>query len=215
LLFRGVKHCAACGASADAPAHVATEQGQSERQCPRCSASGPAPLDAQLVAETLLDQCPDCGGLWVDQTAFERLTREAESATTAGALGTLPRPHRKTDSRASKVTYLRCPDCESLMNRRNYGKRSGVIVDVCSAHGIWFDDKELTRVLEFVRSGGLQETRRRETEDLREERRRLESLRATDRTLGGSRIGAGAFFGEGRMGEADLLDVVRVLTRIF
>ena len=215
LLFRGVKHCAACGASADAPAHVATEEGQSERQCPRCSATGPAPLDAQLVAETLLDQCPDCGGLWVDETAFERLTRKAETTTTAGALGTLPRPHRKTDSRVSKVTYLRCPDCESLMNRRNYGKRSGVIVDVCSAHGIWFDDEELTRVLEFVRSGGLQETRRQEAADLREERRRLESLRATDRTLGGSRIGSGAFFGEGRMGEADLLDVVRVLTRIF
>ena len=66
-----------------------------------------------------------------------------------------------------------------------------------------------------MHSGGLQETRRKEAEDLREERRRLESLRATDRTLGGSRIGTGAFFGEGRMGEADLLDVVRVLTRIF
>jgi Zn-finger nucleic acid-binding protein len=200
---------------ADAPAHVATEEGQSERQCPRCSARGPAPLDAQLVAETLLDQCPDCGGLWIDQTAFERLTQEAESTTTSGALGSLPRPQRKIHAKMPQVTYVRCPDCDSMMNRRNYGKRSGVIVDVCSAHGIWFDDEELTRVLEFVRSGGLQETRRQEAEDLREERRRLESLRATDRTLGGSRFGSGAFFGEGRVGEADVLDVVRVLTRIF
>ena len=101
------------------------------------------------------------------------------------------------------------------MNRRNYGKRSGVIVDVCRAHGVWFDNEELTRVLEFVRAGGLQETRRREAEELREERRRLESRQLHDRTLGGQRMGSGAFFGEGNPGETDLLDVVRVLTRVF
>lgn len=215
LLFRGVKHCAACGAAADAPAHTATEEGQSERQCPRCSSRGPAPLVAQLVAKTLLDQCPDCGGLWIDETAFERLTQEAENATTADGLGNLPRPRGRAAKKPSQVVYVRCPDCDSMMNRRNYGKRSGVIVDVCSAHGIWFDDEELTRVLEFVRSGGLQETRRKEAEDLREERRRLESSRRTQQALGGSRGGVGGFFGEGRVGEDDVISVVRVLTRVF
>ena len=214
LLFRGVKHCASCGAAIDTPAHVVSEEGQAPRQCPRCSAKGKAPLEAQIVAETLLDQCPRCGGLWLDQAAFERLTRAAEDESTTGALAKLGRP-KPPGSSLPAVTYVRCPDCGDLMNRRNYGKHSGVIVDVCAVHGIWFDDEELTRVLEFVRSGGLQETRRREAEELRQERLRLETARISDRSFGGQRMGSGAFFGEGRQSEADLLDVVRVLTRIF
>ena len=34
-------------------------------------------------------------------------------------------------------------------------------------HGVWFDRDELRRVLEFVQSGGLEETRRREIEELK------------------------------------------------
>lgn len=214
LLFRGVKHCVACGAAIDTPAHVVEDGERSPRQCPRCGTDGPAPMEAQIVAETFLDQCRKCGGLWLDQTAFERLTRAAEDASTAGALGKLDR-RGTSPPRGAPVTYVRCPDCDNLMNRRNYGKHSGVIVDVCAVHGIWFDDEELTRVLEFVRAGGLQETRRREADELREERRRLEMAKLHDRTLGGQRMGSGAFFGEGRQSETDLLDVVRVLTRIF
>jgi Zn-finger nucleic acid-binding protein len=41
------------------------------------------------------------------------------------------------------------------MNRVNFGKRSGVIVDVCKEHGVWFDRGELTQAIEFVAKGGL------------------------------------------------------------
>jgi hypothetical protein len=43
------------------------------------------------------------------------------------------------------------------MPRKNWGQRSGVIVDVCSAHGIWFDADELAGVLRWVRDGGLEQ----------------------------------------------------------
>jgi Zn-finger nucleic acid-binding protein len=46
------------------------------------------------------------------------------------------------------------------MQRRNFGKTSGVIVDVCAQHGTWFDPGELSRVLAFVEAGGLAEARR-------------------------------------------------------
>ena len=39
-----------------------------------------------------------------------------------------------------------CPECGQLMNRKNFANTSGVIVDVCRAHGIWFDDREVERV---------------------------------------------------------------------
>jgi Zn-finger nucleic acid-binding protein len=50
-----------------------------------------------------------------------------------------------------EVRYLRCPACDEPMNRSLFGKRSGVIVDVCTLHGIWFDAMELERAAVFVR----------------------------------------------------------------
>ena len=41
------------------------------------------------------------------------------------------------------------------MTRRHYGRGSGVIIDVCREHGVWFDPDELPRILAWVRSGGL------------------------------------------------------------
>jgi Zn-finger nucleic acid-binding protein len=66
-------------------------------------------------------------------------TPGAPAAWTAGAGGHLYRP---------------CAVCGALMNRQNYGRKSGVILDVCRAHGIWFDAGELPRVLGWIRDGG-------------------------------------------------------------
>jgi len=59
------------------------------------------------------------------------------------------------------------------MHRRNYASISGIVIDVCRKHGIWLDHSELEKVLDFVRAGGLDRSRMRELERLREERRRL------------------------------------------
>ena len=40
------------------------------------------------------------------------------------------------------------------MNRRNWGQKSGVIVDVCQNHGVWFDLDELDKLLRWIRTGG-------------------------------------------------------------
>ena len=37
---------------------------------------------------------------------------------------------------------------------------SGIIVDVCGEHGLWFDDDELSRVIAWMRTGGLEAARR-------------------------------------------------------
>ena len=63
------------------------------------------------------------------------------------------------------------------MNRKNFASTSGVIVDVCKPHGIWFDRDELGRIVQFVMKGGLETSRRRELERLEEKlRRRREEL---------------------------------------
>src|SRR4029434_7276490 len=80
------------------------------------------------------------------------LEDERRRPTIEVALGRLPPAQLNVDGR--KVVYVPCPECTMLMNRKNFANRSGVIVDVCTAHGGWFDRGELARVMEFVRSGG-------------------------------------------------------------
>jgi Zn-finger nucleic acid-binding protein len=52
------------------------------------------------------------------------------------------------------VSYVPCPDCGKLMNRKNYGTRAGVVVDVCKEHGVWLDGGELGALLKWVKAGG-------------------------------------------------------------
>jgi Zn-finger nucleic acid-binding protein len=58
--------------------------------------------------------------------------------------------------------YIPCPDCRQLMNRKNFGNISGVLVDICKPHGFWFDAGELGRIVKFVMRGGLVEAQKRE-----------------------------------------------------
>jgi hypothetical protein len=57
------------------------------------------------------------------------------------------------------------------MNRTNYGHLSGVVVDVCKEHGLWFDRDKLQGVLKFIEGGGLERGRQRELAELEEKRR--------------------------------------------
>jgi hypothetical protein len=43
------------------------------------------------------------------------------------------------------------------MHRKNYGKRSGVIVDWCGPHGTWLDADELEQIAHFIAGGGLRD----------------------------------------------------------
>jgi hypothetical protein len=65
--------------------------------------------------------------------------------------------------------YRRCPCCGGVMNRKNFGERSGVIIDVCRNDGSFVSALELPRMLAFARAGGLAEMHRR----LAEEKKKL------------------------------------------
>jgi Zn-finger nucleic acid-binding protein len=70
-----------------------------------------------------------------------------------------PRPprHASQAPRESEVHYAWCPECRQTMARMNFGGHSGIVVDVCRAHGTWFDRGELEAALDFVRAGGVEE----------------------------------------------------------
>jgi Zn-finger nucleic acid-binding protein len=209
LNFLGARHCGHCGAKTDAPAQALSETRQ--RRCPRCAASAPAML-AHLVAETLLDQCRTCGGLWVDQTAFERLVEERDRQPTA--LAALGLPQAAATRAADTVAYRRCPDCGTVMARQNFARRSGIILDVCRSHGVWFDRDELPAVLEFVRSGGLDAARRREVEAQKDEARAARAERVSQQMK--SALGpaeADSIFG--RYKSADAFSILHIIADLF
>lgn len=124
--------------------------------CPRCR----KPLEvANVSADARTHECPHCGGIFVSRDALADIMCRAEIG------GSLPDPPTRLSAKVmDDVRYLPCPLCHVTMNRANFGRVSGVIVDVCSKHGTWFDAGELTRVVAFAANGGLEKTRARERE---------------------------------------------------
>jgi Zn-finger nucleic acid-binding protein len=118
--------------------------------CPRCA----KPLRATSRLGAF--ECVACGGLFVDHTAFAHLSAEKERETHPFAA---PPPPTIAEPPDVEVHYVKCPACHGIMNRLNFGRRSGVIVDVCRVHGTWFDAGELTRVLEWIAGGGTAHAR--------------------------------------------------------
>jgi Zn-finger nucleic acid-binding protein len=104
--------------------------------------------------------CDTCNGLWVDAATLQRLV--SERLKPSPMLGTGIAGPAQTHVKLEAVAYAPCPICKSLMNRVNFAHTSGVIVDVCTSHGTWFDADELRRVLEFISAGGLEAARARE-----------------------------------------------------
>jgi Zn-finger nucleic acid-binding protein len=62
------------------------------------------------------------------------------------------------------------------MNRINFGRMSGAIVDVCRGHGTFLDRGELHQVVRFIQQGGLDLARKAERQELADERWRHQML---------------------------------------
>jgi len=144
------RFCTACGVGFD-PEEVRVEG--HELPCPACGALMPA----SQVGGIGLNECGGCNGLWVPGENFDVLvSRAAEARRNAD-----PADKAASDPRVKghnpaqqQVKYRKCPECDAFMQRRNYQKSSGVIIDVCRDHGTWLDADELERIAGFILSGG-------------------------------------------------------------
>ena len=168
-VFKGNPFCPHCGAATDVPGH-ATVDGASQRTCPRCQPGQIVQLTAHLVGDTLLDECHACGGLWIDAATFARIVTQREQLSSLLSAGEVAvTASALTAAKPPAVLYIPCPDCRALMNRQNFGRVSGVIIEICKPHGFWFDRDQFSAALRFVMSGGLEESKRRAIQDLNEE----------------------------------------------
>jgi Zn-finger nucleic acid-binding protein len=140
--------------------------------CPACG--GEQRMHSRKLGSSLsLLECSGCAGLWLGPEIFPHVIRRAEEmiadieAHNPGA-----RPTASIGSQT--VSYRPCPVCKLLMNRSQYGKYSRVVIDTCRQHGVWLDEGELNQILEWVRGGGLDQSRKAVHEariqDLRKQR---------------------------------------------
>ena len=125
------------------------------------------------VGSTAMLECDACDGVWVDADVFEALCADKEAQAAI-----IHRFDRSGAAAAERVRYRPCPRCAKMMNRVNFGRLSGTIVDVCKGHGTYLDAGELHRIVQFIQSGGLERARARQLEELKEQERKLRDAEA-------------------------------------
>lgn len=158
---------------------------ETELRCPSCT--GRPPLVSRRLGRVAVAayDCASCGGLWMEKEVFEVLADRARAGKMPElAAGGVVSPAAPSDqgpaSAANGPAYRPCVLCGALMNRRNYGRKSGVIVDVCSRHGLWFDLHEIDRLLRWIREGGEERTQHLQVEEDRTVERQKRLTERTD-----------------------------------
>ena len=181
-MFLGNKFCGHCGAAANSADLAGEVEGGS---CPRCNVG----LKVLRIGEVAVRECERCGGLWSSPEVFEAVCSNKESR--AAVLGSVQNS-ASTRSELAPIKYVPCPDCGKLMNRSNFARASGVIIDMCKQHGVWFDAGELPRIIEFIGGGGMDRAREKEKIAIQDERSRLRDeerrIAMMQRRSGGSRM---------------------------
>lgn len=129
---------------------------RSDMPCPRCTLA----LQGRRIETIDLFECAGCAGMWLPAGSFESICKNKETLGVASrGLGGGGRRTRFELTDAEAVKYVPCPACTKLMNRRNFAGISGVIIDTCRDCGVWLDNQELSRIVRFIESGGMEKSR--------------------------------------------------------
>ena len=215
--------CTYCGSRNDtdlADVHYyTTHELESERTCPRCAVNLKT-IDLNISGRFLIESCDQCMGLFFDPNELEALLE----ATVTNVFSI---DRRQLDSiNALKkndygVSYIKCPVCSTIMNRVNFGVKSGVIVDRCREHGVWLDGGELRHLFEWMKAGGKllqqersEEQKRIEARDLEREKQKLQSQPSMVGTYS-EESSFDLFGGTLRKSDPDLFDIVVKAVRFF
>lgn len=156
LMFEGSAYCPRCGAAAAREVEADTDT-----RCPSCRTEH---MRRVAVGPTELLECGRCGGVWIGAAAFERLCADSEAQAAV-----LHRWPADPPSQGQPVVrYRPCAVCGRMMNRVNFARISGTVVDVCKGHGTFLDAGELHRIAAFIRGGGMDRARQVQIEDAKQ-----------------------------------------------
>jgi hypothetical protein len=100
-----------------------------DRLCPRCE----IPMKTQKIGAFSALGCDRCDGLFVSVETFEMMQENNDRRI-------FPVDGVRKDAKwTNQISYVKCPVCAKTMARTNFGRTSGILVDICRDHGIWFD----------------------------------------------------------------------------
>jgi len=116
----------------------ATSAGARAMPCPRCAQS----LFEGRAGDVAVHGCGACGGIWLDNEGSRRITERRDARIVELAERASRHATAKPETHASGIP---CPVCASAMTRVR-ARRAAIELDVCAAHGTWFDDHELALV---------------------------------------------------------------------
>jgi Zn-finger nucleic acid-binding protein len=194
------RFCVVCGR----PLQTNSVMGEvlEERLCPRCAKG----LRTASVGDFPVMACDTCSGLFITHETFDVM--QEKSQRTLLSLAVNDGPKRALEKTFS---YARCPVCKTWMNRKNFAGISGVIVDTCGYHGIWFDLGEMERIMDFIARGGLEKAKVKEFES----RMRDAAVEASIRKDQSRASLPGYSFGTERIGDSSALDIVELVGEFF
>jgi len=144
--------CAICRAGRGTAARRERQQARSQCHCPRCD----DPLDTQDWEGVATLSCPGCQGTFFPARSLEAVLDKLRATVDPMDAESVLREFRSRFNRQlpEAIRYKACPVCEQTMTRRGYGTVSGVIVDVCPAHGTWVDQAQFASLADFICRGG-------------------------------------------------------------
>lgn len=149
--------CSYCGTRNDTDLsgiHEYTEVApEKERICPRCEKAMKT-IDLKIGGTFLIERCETCMGMFFDAGELEALIKATVKNVGHVNHKKLKELYALQRHDEYGISYIKCPVCETVMNRVNFGQRSGVIIDRCPDHGLWLDGGELRHLLEWVKAGG-------------------------------------------------------------
>lgn len=191
------------------------EKPETKRICPRCHIPMQL-IDLRLGKTFYIERCERCLGLFFDPGELEALLDKAVTHVYEIDPQRLNELQNVKRSSEYPLGYIDCPVCKRLMNRINFGSRSGVVVDKCRDHGVWLDGGELRQILEWVKAGGEIYHQQQQFEtaqlELEQEKKRIQ-FQEMDRRLDASH---GGMAPEVEEADLQLLPLIgRLLKKLF
>lgn len=194
--------------------YYTTHEPDAPRICPRCSIRLKT-IDLKHNGTFLIERCEQCLGLFFDPGELEALLEATATNVHYIDRTGLDSINANWKTDRYPVGYIKCPVCSQLMNRINFGVKSGVVADRCKAHGVWLDGGELRHLMEWMKLGG------KLLEQERQERQRVEELRRENgrrENISAYRDEPSLFDGYGdplRRSDPDFFDIIYSAIRFF
>ena len=154
------KYCHHCAK----PIVVSGTAGQAvSNSCPACRKQ-PSLFDRHISGHDIsVLECNICTGMWLDKETFLFLEQKMLELAASNIDGSEKHVRKSLPKQPvdDHNLYRKCPVCEVVMHRRNYGPGSGIVIDQCHHHGFWFDHQELAVIMRWIRTGGLLASKQR------------------------------------------------------